>query len=194
SRGCDGLLIGRYLGSDAVGLYSRATALVMRPLERLIAPIYAVIVPALSRLQTEPERYRRAFVQVFDGLAIAAFLLAGLLLPLSAALVKVILGDKWDAAAPIFAALTPAFVYLPLATATSWLYTSQGRGRDLLVTACVGAAIMVGAFLAGLPFGATGVAIAYSSSSLLAILPVTFYMAGRTGPVATGDLWFAAIS
>jgi len=192
SRGCDSLLIGRYLGSDAVGLYSRATALVTRPLERLIAPIYAVIVPALSRLQTEPERYRNAFVQVFDGLTIAAFLLAGLLFPLSNALVKVVLGDNWDAAAPIFAALTPAFVHLPLATATSWLYTSQGRGRDLLVTACAGSAVLVGAFLAGLSFGATGVAIAYSASSLLVILPLTFYMAGRAGPVTTRDLWVTA--
>jgi O-antigen/teichoic acid export membrane protein len=72
SRGCDGLLIGRYLGSDAVGLYSRATALLTRPLERLMAPVYAVIVPALSRLQSGhllasifpwPQR-RRGFIRV----------------------------------------------------------------------------------------------------------------------------------
>src|SRR5262249_46778864 len=134
SRGCDSLLIGRYLGSDAVGLYSRSTALLTRPLDRLMAPIYTVIVPALSLLQSEPERYRSAFLQVYEGLAIAAFVLAGLLFSLADVVVKVILGSQWDAAAPIFSALTFAFVYLPLATATSWLYTSQGRGRDLLVT------------------------------------------------------------
>jgi PST family polysaccharide transporter len=157
-----------------------------------MAPIYTVTVPALSRLQNEPDRYRNAFVQVFEGLAIASFLLAGLLFPLSDALVNVILGNKWDAAAPIFAAMTPAFVHLPLATATSWLYTSQGRGRDLLVTACVGSAVLVGAFVAGLSFGAIGVAIAYSASSLLVILPLTFYVAGRAGPVTTRDLWVTA--
>jgi O-antigen/teichoic acid export membrane protein len=194
SRGCDSVLIGRYLGSDALGLYSRATALLTRPLERLMSPVYTVIVPALSRLQSEPDRYRNAFAQVFEGLAIGAFFLAGLLLPLANLLVRVILGAKWDAAAPIFAALTLTVIYFPLASATSWLYTSQGRGRDLLVTACVGAAFMVTAFLVGLPFGATGVAIAYSLSGLLAILPVTFYMGGRTGPVSTRDLWFATIS
>jgi PST family polysaccharide transporter len=159
-----------------------------------MAPIYTVIVPALSRLQTEPDRYRSAFLQVFEGLAITAFVLTGLVFSLSDVVVKVILGDQWDAAAPIFAALTFAFVYLPLATATSWLYTSQGRGRDLLVAAGLGAAIMVGAYLAGLPFGATGVAVAYSASGLLAILPVTFYMGGRTGPVSSRDLWGAAVS
>lgn len=194
ARGLDGVLIGRYLGSEALGLYSRATALLTRPLERLMAPIYSVIIPALSRLQTEPARYRSAFLQVFEGLAIGAFLLAGLLLPLSEAIVRVILGGQWAGAAPIFAALTLAFVYLPLATATGWLYTSQGRGRDLLATAIIAAVVTVAAFLAGLPFGPTGVAVAYSAASLLVILPVTFHIGGRTGPVTAPDLWGAAAS
>jgi len=153
-----------------------------------------VMVPALSRLRSEPLRYRAAFVQVFEGLAIAGFFVAGLLFPLANVVVRVILGDNWEAAGPIFAALTFAFVHLPLATATSWLYTSQGRGGHLLITACVAAAITIGAFVVGTPFGATGVAIAYSAASLLAILPLTFYMAGRTGPVATRDLWVGTIS
>lgn len=194
SRGCDALLIGRFIGIDAVGLYSRATALVTRPLERLLAPVYAVIVPALSRLQSEPERYRKVFIQVFDGVAIVSFGLTGLVFPLADPLVRVILGDKWDAAIPIFAALTLAFLSRPLATATSWLYTSQGRGRDLLVTACIEATLIVGAFLGGLPFGATGVAVAYSATTLLVVLPLTFHIGGRRGPVTTSDLWRATTS
>jgi PST family polysaccharide transporter len=193
SRNCDTLLIGRYLGSDAVGLYSRATVLLMRPLERAMAPIYTVIVPALSRLQNEPVRYRSAFVQAYESLAIAAFFLSALLFPLSDLLVQVILGADWHAAAPIFAALTLALIYMPLAVSTSWLCTSQGRGRDLRLNACFGAVIMIAAFFFGLRFGPTGVAVAYSAANLLITLPVTFHIAGRTGPVTTRDLWFAAM-
>ena len=193
SRGCDSLLIGRFLGSDAVGLYSRATVLLTRPLERMMAPVYTVIVPALSRLQNEPSRYRTVFIHIFEGLAITTFFLTGLLFPSAGLLITVILGDKWDAAAPIFAALTFAAAYLLLGTATSWLFTSQGRGWDLLITACIVSVAMVGAFIAGLPFGVAGVAIAYSTSTLLVMLPAMFYMAGRTGPVTTRDLWLATI-
>ena len=191
SRGCDNLLIGRFLGSDAVGLYSRATALVTRPLERLMGPAYAVIVPALSRLQNEPDRYRNAYLQVFEGLAIMCFVLAGLTFPLAPAVVRIVLGPQWEPAGPIFGALTLAFLSFPLATATSWLYTSQGRGRDLLRTASIQAGIMIAAFALGLPFGAPGVAVAYSIVSLVAILPLTFYIGGRAGPVTTRDLWMA---
>jgi O-antigen/teichoic acid export membrane protein len=193
-RGVDSVLVGRYLGSDAVGLYSRATALITQPLGRLILPIYSVIVPALSRLQMEPDRYRRAFLQVYEGLAIAALLFAGLLFPLASPLVRVILGQQWDAAVPILAALTPLIVCFPLTTAASWLLTSQGRGRELLLSGAVGATIMVGAFVIGLQYGVAGVAIANSASSLLVAVPLSFYIAGRVGPVTTRDLWSASIA
>jgi O-antigen/teichoic acid export membrane protein len=192
ARGCDSILIGRYLGSDALGVYSRGIALITRPLDRLIAPIYSVMVPALSRLQADPERYRKAFLLMFEALAICAFALAGFLFAAAHPLVVVILGDRWTAAAPILAALSPAIIHILLGSATSWLYTSQGRGRDLLITASIGALVLISSFAFGLNFGATGVAAAYSASGLLVLMPITFYMAGRTGPVSTRNLWLAA--
>jgi polysaccharide transporter, PST family len=194
SRACDSLLIGRYIGSDAVGIYSRGTVLLTRPLDRLLWPIHSVIVPSLSRLQFEPEPYRRMFLQVFESLAIGGFFLAGLLLPLASPLVMLVLGEQWDAAVPVVAALTFVCISRPLAGAASWLYSTQGRGRDLLVTASVEAALLVAAFIVGLQFGITGVAVAYALSGLVVSVPLTFYIAGRTGPVTTWDLWKATSS
>jgi O-antigen/teichoic acid export membrane protein len=189
ARGSDSVLIGRFIGSEAVGLYSRATALLARPLEQIVTPIAAVVVPALSRLQKQPERYRAAFLQMFEGLTIFGCLFAGIFMPLAHPLTVVILGNKWASAAPIFAALTLAALYQPLSNAASWLYMSQGRGRDLLLTASIGAAVMFASFLGGLPFGPTGVAIGYSLSGILIQLPLTFCIAGRRGPVRTRDLF-----
>ena len=192
ARGADNLLIGRYLGAEAVGFYSRAAALLSKPLDRLIGPVFAVIVPALSRLQKDPDRYRTGFLQVFEGLAIGGFVFTGVLLPLARPVVICVLGQKWDPVTPIFAVLVVAALFVPLTTATSWLYTSQGRGRELLLNVSIEAAVMVAAFAAGLTFGPTGVAIAYSGSGLLVRLPLTFYIAGRRGPVSVRDLWSAS--
>ena len=191
ARGSDTLLLGRFVGSEAVGLYSRATALLTRPMERLTSTITSVIVPALSRLQSEPDRYRQAFLLVFEGLAIIGFVFTGLFLPLAHPVVAVMFGQQWEAAAPIFAALTVAAIYLPLSNATSWLYTSQGRGRDLLLTVSVGACVMVASFSVGLAFGPIGVAAGYSVSGILIQLPITCYIAGRRGPVSAKDLFVA---
>src|SRR5260370_40095703 len=59
ARGSDGLLIGRFLGSAPLGLYSRAAALLSRPVEHLISPIEAVVVSPLSRVQRLPQRSHR---------------------------------------------------------------------------------------------------------------------------------------
>jgi PST family polysaccharide transporter len=189
ARGSDGLLIGRVYGPASVGLYSRAMALISRPVEQLIGPIESVFVPMLSRLQTQPARYRRIFLESYEVIVIASFLLAGLLLALAHPLTLVVLGPKWEKAAGIVAGFTLVAAYSPISSVSTWLLTSQGRGRDFLRLSLVSSSVVLASFVAGLPFGPTGIAISYSVSCLLIVLPTDHYVAGRCGPVTTRDLW-----
>ncbi len=189
ARGSDGLLIGRFYGSASLGLYSRAAALMARPVEQFMTPLEAVMVPTLCRLQGQPERYRRIVLQVYEVVAVTSFVFTGVLLALTHALTLVVLGPKWEQAAPIFAGFTLLALYIPLASVSTWLLTSQGRGGDFLVLSSIGSLVAVGSFCTGLPFGPAGVAIAYSATCLFICLPLLYYLAGRTGPVKTADLW-----
>jgi O-antigen/teichoic acid export membrane protein len=189
SRGCDNLLIGRFYGSAAVGLYSRASALLIRPLELFLNPINAVFVPALSRLQSQPERYRSTFLRLYEAVALSGFLFTGLFLALARPLTLVLLGPNWGSAAAIFGGFTIAALCVPLTNASAWLFTSQGRGRDMFVAQGINSCFTVLSFIAGLPFGPVGVAIAFSISYLLVRIPIYYYSAGRSGPVRTVDLW-----
>src|SRR5438477_7015155 len=83
ARGADNLLIGRFFGAAAVGLYSRGSVLLVRPLQQFLVPINAVVVPALSRMQNQHDRYRQTFLQVFEAIALISFLFAGVFLALS---------------------------------------------------------------------------------------------------------------
>jgi O-antigen/teichoic acid export membrane protein len=189
ARGTDAMLIGRFFGPDPVGLYTRAAALLNRPMEQFLSPINSVFVPVLSRVQAQPERYRRTFLQVYEAMALVSFLSTGLLLALARPLTLVVLGRKWEQAAVIFAGFTIAALCTPLGAASSWLFASQGRGKDWLLTSSLLSGITVASFVVGLPFGPAGVAIVYSAASLLLGLPVLYYFAGRRGPVSTADLW-----
>jgi polysaccharide transporter, PST family len=193
ARGADSLLIGRFFGAAAVGLYSRASILLMRPLQQFIIPINAVLVPALSRVQDQNERYRRTFLQVFEAIALVSFLFTGLLLALSYPLTLIVLGSKWEAAAEIFAGFTLAAGAYPLTTASTWLFVSQARGKDWVLTSLVISSVTVGSFLVGLRFGPVGVAISYSISCVLLQLPFVYYIAGRRGPVSRKDLWMGSL-
>jgi PST family polysaccharide transporter len=100
-----------------------------------------------------------------------------------------VLGPKWEQAAPIFAGFSVAALYIPLAGASTWLFQTQGRGKDWLINSGLCSCITVASFVAGLPFGPVGVAIAYSIAGLFIGVPILFYFAGRRGPVTTADLW-----
>ena len=83
ARGADALLIGRFCGPDSLGLYTRAGALLNRPLDQFLGPLQSVFVPALSRIQMQPERYRRTFLRVYEAMALVSCLSTGLLFALS---------------------------------------------------------------------------------------------------------------
>jgi O-antigen/teichoic acid export membrane protein len=189
AKGSDGLLVGRFYGADSIGLYSRAAALLNRPMDQFLAPMSSVLVPALSRLQAYRERYRRTFLQTYEAMALVSSLGAGLVLPLARPLTLVVLGPKWEQAAVIFAGFTIAALYVPVGSASTWLFASQARGRDSFLASSLFSLITIASFVAGLPFGPAGVAIFYSVAGLVVGMPVLNYFAGRLGPVTTADLW-----
>jgi PST family polysaccharide transporter len=189
ARGSDGLLIGRFYGSAPLGLYSRAAALLMRPIEQSLPPLGAVLLPTLARLQSDPIRYRRAVLEIYDIIAVVSFLFTGSLVVLARPLTLLVLGQKWESAAPIFAGFTLVALYYPIGNVASWLLMSQGRGKDFLMMSSIVSLLTVVFFIIGLPFGPVGVATSYSAFCLLVALPVSYYVAGRQGPVSTRDLW-----
>jgi PST family polysaccharide transporter len=122
-------------------------------------------------------------------MALISFLSGGLSFALARPLTLVVLGPKWEQAAIIFAGLTVAAFLTPLSAASTWLFASQGRGKDWLFSSSLVSLITVASFVVGLPLGPAGVAIVYSVAGLLVGLPVLYYFAGREGPVTTADLW-----
>ena len=79
ATGMDGMLIGRYCGAASLGLYSRAAALLRRPAEQFLSPIGSVFLPMLSRVQNQPERYRRTFLQIYEAMALVSCFVTGLI-------------------------------------------------------------------------------------------------------------------
>ena len=189
TRNMDNFLIGRFYGPESVGIYSRAAVLLRRPVDQLMGPIGAVVLPMLSRLQGNPERYRRTFLQIYESIALVGFPFTGLLLGLARPIVLVLLGPKWESAADIVAAFSVATLYAPLVSAACWLFESQGRGKELLISSSILSPLAVASFFVGLPWGALGVAASFSISGVLIRLPILFYNAGRSGAVTRKDLW-----
>jgi hypothetical protein len=69
----DKVLIGRFWGAPALGIYGRAYQLLNLPTNTLHSTVGTVAFPALSRLQNDPPRLRRYFLTIY-GLFLAVSL------------------------------------------------------------------------------------------------------------------------
>jgi hypothetical protein len=76
-----------------------------------------------------------------------------------------------------------------MATASSWLFASQGRGKDMLLTTFAGIGNLRGICGNRSIFWPAGVASQILRQASLFGVPILYYLAGREGPVTTADLW-----
>lgn len=194
SANTDSILLGRFFGASPLGLYTRAQVLLARPIQQVITPINNVLIPVLSRLQHDADRYRRSYLRAYGTLALVVFSFAATCLALSKPLVLVILGPKWTGAIPLFAMFTLVAVSQPLSAICSWIYESQGRGKDQLTNHTAAGLVTIASFVLGLHWGPMGVVTSLAVVSLVVRLPIVYYIAGRSGPVTTRDLWMGFLA
>lgn len=191
SRTVDRILIGYGLGDAAAGYYANANRLIIQPTAQLNAPITSVAIPVLSRLQSEPDRFRAFYRR---GLETVVFILCPFVLVAMAAaehLVPLFLGDQWTESIPIFLALTPAALAACTRVATSWVYIPLGRTDRQFRWRVLASIVMISSFLIGLNWGALGVAVAFSTQAVLMRIPAIAY--GIHGTFIRGGDVVAAI-
>ncbi len=167
----DKVLLGRFWGADVLGIYGRAYQLIHIPTDNLNQAAGEVAFAALSRLQDDPKRLKSYFLKGYS-------LVLTLTVPITIAcalfaddVIRVLLGQKWMAAVPIFRLLAPTILVFAIVNPLWWLISSLGLVGRTLRMALVIAPIMIAGYVIGLPYGANGVAFAYSTVMLLWVIP-----------------------
>lgn len=184
----DNVLIGSLAGPAVLGFYSRAYNLLTLPLRQLSAPLGGVAIPALSRLNNEPTRYRAAFVESSTLLLCVTAPGVIFLIVYASDVILLLLGPQWNRAATLFAILGFAGVLLPIWNATGWLWVSQGRMREHLYFHCLDFVAKVSSILIGLIWGAEGVAWGVATRYYV-MAPILFAMLARSGPIRQRDIY-----
>jgi O-antigen/teichoic acid export membrane protein len=165
------VLLGRFWGADALGIYGRAFQLISVPTDYLNGAIGGVAFSTLSRLQGDPARLRNYFLKSYS-LAVSMTLPVTIFCAVFGdEIIWILFGPNWIAAAPIFRLLAPTVLIFGMINPLSWLLFSIGRqGRSLKIGLVI-APIVMTAYIIGLPYGPTGVAAAYSTAMSLWLLP-----------------------
>ncbi|RYG38211.1 MAG: hypothetical protein EON93_02470, partial [Burkholderiales bacterium] len=186
-RQLDNVLIGWRWGTVELGHYARAYALLMVPINFVNGPVGSALEPALSRLQDQPQQWRRAYL---DGLAVVTLVGGAITTTLfggAAPIIETVYGPDWDATIAIFGMLALSMLFGTPMSATGWIYVSLGRTNRMLHWALISTPVYVIGFLIGLPYGAVGLAAGYSISAAILFLPA-FWFAVRNTSVSLADV------
>jgi O-antigen/teichoic acid export membrane protein len=166
------VLLGRYWGADAIGIYGRAYQLVSIPNDNLNSAASGVAFAALSRLQGDPGRFRSYFLKGYALVLSLTVPITAMCALFAGDMISVFLGPKWRSAVPIFRLLAPTVLAFAIINPMGWLLMSLGLvGRGLRM-ALVFAPFMIVGYVIGLPYGPKGVAMAYSVMMTLSIIPM----------------------
>ncbi len=171
----DKILIGRFWGAEALGIYGRAYQLINLPTENLNYTVGLVAFPAMSRIQNDSGRLRAYFLKGYSlSLSLVVPITTGCAL-FSSDIVLVFLGPRWSEVAPLFRLLAPTVLAFALAYPFGWLMLAVGRaGRSLRIAMAV-TPVLILSYVLGLRHGPQGVALGFSITMALITVPVIWW-------------------
>ncbi|MCU1265064.1 MAG: hypothetical protein JWM21_1382 [Acidobacteria bacterium] len=170
-RNIDKAIIGGVLGTTALGFYSIAYNLILMPGMTICSLVGRVMFPALSSVQSDLARFRRAYLRMARTVAFATFPLIIGLAATAKIFITTIYSNRWAASVPLVQILVVIGFFEAIAIwgAAAW---ALGNTRMSLICAIISLVVMTIAFSVGVRWGLTGVAWAYViASPIIFLLP-----------------------
>ena len=172
ARNADNLLIGKWLGSESLGYYSRAYTLMTMPQDLLTGVIHPVLHPLFQRHRENPALLYQAWLQIVHLLALISFSLMAALAVTAEETVRLVWGPAWESSVPVFRYLCLAGAINPVTSTTGGMYLARGCSRELAILGVGNAITIVLGLSAGLYwFGIQGTAIGFSAACVVIVVP-----------------------
>ncbi len=188
SRNLDNILIGKFLGAQPLGLYTKAYQLFMLPISQLRDPLNAVGAPAMSSLFADKEKYRNYYKEYLFLLSFFSVPIVVFLFVCSKPVILLLLGEKWIGASYIFKLLAITGLIQPLESTRGMVLISSGQSRRYFLWGVYNAIAIIFSFCIGIRWGVPGIAIAYAICSYTILVPSLKFCYKNT-PVKVSDFF-----
>ncbi|ABS63525.1 polysaccharide biosynthesis protein [Parvibaculum lavamentivorans DS-1] len=170
----DNLVVGRWLGAEALGIYARSYQLIMQPANLFGTVVDKVLFPAMASVQDDKERLARAYERLTGVVAMITLPLSFVLIVLADELILTVLGGQWGGVVLPFQILVVTLVFRTAYKLGDSLWravgaTYRGAARQWTYAAAVLAGAAFGQFW-GISGVATGVGIAIAVNFWLTLL------------------------
>lgn len=163
----DQLIVGKCLGSSALGIYSMAFNLAVTPIKKTTSIITKVLFPAFSRIQTDNQRIQQAYLKIITYVSIISFPALTLLFIIAPEFIKVVFGEKWIAAVVPFRILCPAGALISVGTTVGSVILAKGRSDIELKWNLFYISAFIIVLMIAYRFGIVGIAIGVLSLHII---------------------------
>ena len=169
----DNIIVGRWMGVEALGFYGRAYQFLVMPANLFGAVADSVLFPAMSSVQDDRLRLARAYILSISVVAMITLPLSSYLIVMAPEVIRVLLGPQWDEVVLPFRILAASLAFRTsykisdsLTRATGVVY--QRAWRHWFYAGAIFLGAWIGHF-SGLAGVATGVSLAIVLNFLVMI-------------------------
>ncbi len=188
----DKLIMGKYLGGDAVGLYDRSLSMMFFPLRNISQVVAKVIFPSLSSIQDDKVRVKSIYLRVISAVALFTFPLVVGMFVVSDVFIKSVLGAAWMGAVPLIKIFCIAGMAMSLVSISGAVYLSQGKSKVQFKVNIFTQLLKVAAVVVGVRWGVIGVAFAYTAAIVINSM-ITLKVAGSLIGASLGEIITAVL-
>ena len=173
-------VVGRLLGTAALGQFRYAVRLAAMPFQLLLAGAAYVLFPAFSRIATDAVRLRAAFLRSLRWVCVLAFPAGLVFVPLGIPLAVIVFGEVWREAGEALVAMCLFPAGAMLSSVVSEALKAVDQPRLLVRMHAVSTTLTVTAMLALQPLGLSAASAALSIGAVIGGIYALVLMHGAT--------------
>jgi PST family polysaccharide transporter len=180
----DNLVVGRWLGAEALGIYGRAYQLMASPAMLVGQILDRVLFPAMAKVQDSADRLRAAYRRGVALIALVMLPLSAVLYVLAPEVVHLLLGPAWAGAIVPFQIFSLGLLFRTSYKMSDSLARATGAVYRRAWRQWVYALLVIGGAGLGAAWGLAGVA-----ACVLAAIAVNFFLMAQLSLGLAGMGW-----
>ncbi len=190
TRNGDNLIVGRYLGSFQLGIYSRGYQFVLVPVKNMTGVISKVMFSSLSVIGDNLELVQKTYLKMIRLVStITIPIILGVFF-LADSFVYIILGENWKEVIIVIKTMTFVGAVQSVGVLVGVIFNSQNKNKLMFNLNIISALFFFGMVIFGVQYGITGLLNSVLFSSLVIHIPQA-YFALRTISLSLKDYFWA---
>lgn len=174
----DRIVVGRFVGTTALGYYGLANRVIKTPLQTTVQTYKSVVLPNLSKVQDDVDRMRSTYLRSVSGVAYIMLPLCMIIAAVAEPMVPIVLGNRWIPATDLISILALVGAFQSLGLTTGPVHVARGRADIVLWWNVFATVVLMGCYLLGSLWGVEGVALGFLGGQAALLFPA-FWLAMR---------------